>query len=128
MKIDINVFKLPGSVISQVKKCYVELLNDKFIYCHDYEIDIPANLDDDVFENEEFRVTDKAVYKKSAIIGASLTSKRMYDDANSDVIDTYSVIIPVSGVSDEIEIIFETLKEANAFHIKMTNYIFSNES
>ncbi len=127
MKIDIDVFKMPGSVISEVKKCYVELLPDRFIYCHDYDVDIPANVEEEQYENEEYRVLDKAVYKKACIVGAAISSKRItsVEDEDIESFTIYSVMISISNTDEAVEVTFETLKGAVDFHNKMLKYIFN---
>jgi len=130
MKIDIEVFKMPDSVISNVKKCYVELLPDRLIYCHDYDVDIPADIENEVYNNDEFRVIDKATYKKEAIVGAALSSKRIAvdEDSTDEDFTIYSVVIPISNTSESIEVSFETLTKANDFHKKIIDYIFKDAS
>jgi len=122
-RIDINVFKLPNSVVSNVSKCYVELSDDRLAYVHDYDALLP---EDEDHPEEEIRVLDKVVYKKSCIIGASLSSRVLDgEDEGDPSVQIYSVVIPVANVDEAIEIVFETLKDANAFHKKICDYIFS---
>jgi hypothetical protein len=125
-RIDINVFHLPGSVISNVAKCYLELSSDRLAYVHDYDVNLPEDEDN---PEENFRVLDKVVYKKEAIIGASLSSRVMRaegDEGEEDeTMNCYAVAIPVANVDETIEVMFETLKEANAFHKKICDYIFN---
>ena len=130
MRIDIEVFQMPDSVITKVKKCYVELLPDRFIYCHDYDVDISANIEEEVYTNDEFRVIDKAVYKKECVVGCAIASKRIaVNEKNTDEDFTiYSVIIPIAHTTEAIEVSFETLKQAVEFHTIVANYIFKNAS
>ena len=126
-RIDINVFHLPGSVISNVAKCYLELSTDRLAYVHDYDVNLP---EDDDNKEENFRVLDKVVYKKEAIIGASLSSRVIRsesenEDDEDETMNCYAVTIPVANVDEAIEVMFETLKEANTFHKKICDYIFN---
>ena len=121
-RIDIKVFTLPGSSITKVSKCYIELSSDRLAYVHDYHVDIPADEEND---SEEYRVLDKVVYKKNCMVGASLSSRIIdTEDAEGDV-TIYAVTLPIAYVDEAIEVALETIREANAFHKKMCDYIFS---
>jgi len=125
-RIDINVFHLPGSVISNVAKCYLELSDDRLAYVHDYDVNLPEDEDS---PEENFRVLDKVVYKKDCIIGASLSSRVMRaeseeEDGEDETMNCYAVTIPIANVEEAIEVMFENLKDANAFHKTICDYIF----
>ena len=69
--------------------------------------------------------TGKVVYKKNCMVGASLSSRIIdAEDAEGDV-TIYAVTLPIAYVDEAIEVAFETIREANAFHKKMCDYIFS---
>jgi len=126
MKIDIEVLELPGSTIKDVRKYYVELLPDRFIYCHDYNAHFPSNEEEELPE-ENIRITDKSTYKKEMLIGASLNSQRLSGEAEdgSEDYTIYIVQIPIAQIGDVVELMFSSIKKANDFHKTITDYIFS---
>ena len=133
MKIDIEVFELPGSIINNVKKCYIELLPDRIIYVHDYNIDVSENEDSEEEsyheEPKEFRVTDKATYKKECVTGVAISTKRIFGinkEGEEESMDVCECMIPLSGLDDAIVITFNTIKKANDFHKLITDYIFND--
>lgn len=125
MKINIEIFDIPQNENVVVKKCYVELLPDRFVYCHDYDVTIPENVENEQYESEEYRMLDKAIYKKEYLGGVVLTSKRIQFDEEDEPIDVYVIQILISQIGEAVEVSFNTIKKALEFQKTILNYIFN---
>ncbi len=127
MKIEINTISLRLQKILKNYGSYIELLDDRLNYKHEFKAEEPTDNDDIELPWEKIMNCFERVVPKLLISSVDMEFVQA-TNRNENTDNYWKVYIQISGVNNDIITYFLEEKEAREYRDKIVRWLFNNPS